>query len=309
MAEGDLDWPSGNNNVLVDIEYSGDQRRAMLVATPNGFAGGGSAAVAPTPFVLAVQQGRVPGYSVVDKFGENPDVDTGAPEDIWEYGGLYPYDPINTAPIISIVSDNPLDTQVISIIGLDIDGNEVSQNITLTGTTRVILTTPLWRVYRMSNEGDDGDNINGTIYCYTGTGNTPAPAEIRAIIDNGNNQTLMALYTIPLGYVGYLFKGEFGGSRAVSSGSAQNAYYSRRVGKVFKIKKRVDVAFTGSSNYVDVRSFPDPIPALTDVKLRAESVTANRTGLFGAFDILLVENAQLDPAYLTAIGQPTEMPA
>jgi len=135
------------------------------------------------PFNLKVNQGLVPGHSVVDKFGENPDIDTGStPEDIWEAGGEYNYDANGTAPIVSLISDNAGDTQDISVQGLDINGNETSQTITLTGTTRVALTTPLWRVYRMQNVGST--NLAGTCYCYVGTGGVPALANIRAIIDD-----------------------------------------------------------------------------------------------------------------------------
>jgi hypothetical protein len=255
---------------------------------------------------LSVTMGNRKGYSVVDKFGENPSIDTNtAPEDIWEGGGLYTYDTWTTAPIVSLVSDNLADTEQIRVVGLDINGNEVEQDITLTGTTRVALTTPLWRVYRMSNLADEGGDLVGVVSCYTGLGDVPLAGETRAIITNGNNQTLMALYTIPKGKVGFLYRGEFGMSRAQVAGSARCAYYSRRVGKVFTIKKRIDISGGGSSVYMDKRSFPDVIPALTDIKMTVESVSANSTGVYGAFDIMLVDEKQLDPNYLIAIGQPT----
>lgn len=265
-----------------------------------GLAGGFSES-----FELACSKGLIPGHSKVDKFGENPDIDTGTvPEDIWEFGGEYNYDPVGTAPIVSLVSDDPLDTQVIEVTGQDINRNEVVQQITLTGTTRVPLTTPLWRVYRMANLADAGGEINGVVYCYTGLTNTPLASEVRAIIDDGNNQTLMALYTVPLGKVGFLYRGELGSSRSVSAGQSQCAYYSRRLGKVFRIKKRVDLANSGSSIYVDKRSFPDIIPSGTDIKLRVENVSANNTGVFGTFDLLLVDEDLFSDEYLSGIGQP-----
>jgi len=245
------------------------------------------------------------GCSFVDKFGENPDIDTATvPEDIWEFGGEYVYDTDGTAPIVSLISDNALDTMDISITGLDIDGYEVNQTVTLTGTTRVALPIPLWRVYRMANEGVTGEDINGTVYCYVGTGGVPAIADVRAVIDNGNNQTLMALYTVPRGKVGFLFRGELGGSRNQNAGAIQCAYYSRRYGRVFRIKKRVNLTNQGSSIYQDKRIAPDIVPALTDIKLRVENVSANNTGVFGTLDILLVEQTKFDESYLKAIGQP-----
>ena len=123
---------------------------------------------------LAVNMGLVDGYEYLDKFGENPDVGTSAAEDIWEGGGEYTFDTFGTAPIVSIASDNAADTVDIEVQGLDINGDLVKQTVTLTGTTRVALTTALWRVFRMSNESST--DIVGTVFCYTGTGAVPSVA-------------------------------------------------------------------------------------------------------------------------------------
>lgn len=261
-------------------------------------------------YKLEVSKGNVSGTSVIDKFGENPDVDTNsAPEDIWEFGGTYVFSADNTADIISLSSDDAGDTMDISVLGLDINGEQVTQIITLQGQTRVALTTSLWRVFRIENEGDASEDIAGTIYCYAGTTNTSGTPSggsiVKAIIDDGNNQTQMAIYTIPLGKVGFLWRGELGASRSNASGSAVCDYRSRRYGKVFKIKKRIALSNSGSSIYQDSRSFPDPIPALTDIKLVIESVSANDMGFFGTLDILLIDEDQLSDAFLAAIGQPS----
>lgn len=253
---------------------------------------------------LAVAMGQIPGARWIDKFGENPELDLGDAEDIWDGGGTYTYDADSTAPIVSLASDDDADNMDIRITGLDIDGYEVVQTVTLTGTTRVALPTPLWRVYRMENDGST--SITGTVFCYTGTGTVPVIGDstVRAVIVDGNNQTLMAIYTVPKGYVGYLLRGEVGMSRTTLGGVAQCAYYSRRYGKVFKIKKRVDISQSGTSVYTDKRSIPDVIPALTDIKLRVENASANDTGVIGTFDILLVPETNFSDAYLSAIFQP-----
>ncbi len=114
----------------------------------------------------------------------------------------------------------------------------------------------------------------------------------------------MSLYTVAKGKVGFLYRGEIMGSRSSTSGEIQAAYYSRRYGKVFKVKKRVNVTNSGSSVYQDRRSFPDPIPALTDIRLTIESVSSNNVGVTGTFDILIVDETQFTVGYLIAIGQP-----
>ena len=256
---------------------------------------------------LAVTMGQMDGYSKIDKYGELPDIDVlTTPSDIWEQGGIYTFDTNGTAPIAYISSSDNADVQDIEIIGLDINGNEVTQTVTLTGQAVVVLNTALWRVFRMSNEG--AVNVSGIIYLGidpTPTAGIPSPtSSIRAIINDGNNQTLMCIYTIPKGKVGFLFRGEIGTSRN-KDGDARCSYYSRRFGKVFKVKKRVDVVNNGSSTYQDVRSFPDVIPALTDIKLTVETVSKDDMGMWGTFDILLVDEGKFPITYLTAIGQPT----
>jgi hypothetical protein len=249
--------------------------------------------------------GQRVGYDTVDKFGLNPLVEQGTPADIWEGGGIYNFDAFGTAPIVSMISSSPGDDLMdIDVYGLDIDGNEVVQTVTMDGQIRVALTTPLWRVFRMINVSDK--DVNGTIYCYVGTGSgVPVLADRRAIIDNGNNQTLMALYTIPKGKVGYLYKGEVGvqyeGNAAALAEYANIHYRSRRVGGVFTTKKAFTLIVGGTSIHTDNRTFPDVIPAMTDIVIRAHEVSADM-GIWATFDILLVDENKFPEQFLTAIG-------
>ncbi len=162
----------------------------------------------------------------------------------------------------------------------------------------------------MQNEGSN--DLVGMIYCHTDvTSGIPADENVRAIIDGNHNQTLMTIYTIPRGKVGFLYRGELGveleGNAASLSEYAHCHYESRRLHKVFKVKKAVTIMVGGNAIYQDKRSFPDVIPAMTDIKLRCMEVTQTM-GLWGTFDILLVDEDKLSSAYLTAIGQPTGGP-
>lgn len=265
-------------------------------------------AITKNDLELAINLGMMEGYTVVDKFGANFAITALTdPEDIWEGGGLYPYDAPGSAPIVSIIS-TLADVQPIEIQGLDINGDLVTQTITLTGNTRKALDTPLWRVFRMENVGTV--DIAGVVYCYTGTGGVPAIGNQRALITGATNQTLMALYTIPKGKVGFLYRGEFGVEYSSSPGAAQQylraSYQSRRVGKVFKVKKIVTLITQGGSSYIDKRSFPDIIPALTDIKLNAIEVSEDM-GVWGTLDLLLIDEDKFSSSYLTAIGQPASV--
>ena len=247
-------------------------------------------------------------WPTASKSSSYTSITTGStPEDIWEGGGLYTFDDVGTAPIESLASNNAGDNQDIVVEGLDINGDEVEQTITLNGTTRVPLATNLWRVNRMIN--DSSTSILGQVFCYTGTGTVPSVGdpEVRALIDDGNNQTLMAIYTIPKGCVGFLYRGEVGagteGGGSTTTEFADVIYKSRRYQKAFTIKKKLPMSINGNSIYQDKRSFPDIIPSLTDIKITVDSVSTTMRA-FATFDILIVPETEFPTSYLQAIGQP-----
>ncbi len=251
------------------------------------------------PFKFRVSRRTILNSDVMDKFGNVDNVNTAdGATDLWEFGGLYTFSPVVTLNpflgldnITRVSSSNALDTQTITVLGLDKDGYEVEQEITLTGTTPVVLPTPLWRVYRMENKADFGNNINGTVYCYTSdatvTLGVPSPNNTVRAIMTSNNSTLMGIYTIPRGYTGYLVKARVSMSRS-QGGNATFRYLSARTGKVFVTRYRGEVA--ANKAFVDERAFPDPIPELTDIVIRCDSVSNNGTGLSTTFQILLVKN-------------------
>lgn len=261
-------------------------------------------------FYLQVAGGFIPGYSGVGKFGFNPLVTAATdPEDVWEGGGVYNFSAYGTGndDIVSLASDNAADTEPILVVGLNALGEEVEQVITLTGTTRVALTTALSRVYRMINIGTS--DIAGTVFCYTGTGAVPSlgDANVRAVIDNGNNQTQMAIYTVPKGKVAFLVQGESGmlyeaGGPASSSAAARLSYRVRPLNGVFTIKRTVSLLSTGSSIY-SITAIPGVIPALTDVLIRVENVSEDM-GIWSNFELILVDDTEFTTAQLQAIGQP-----
>lgn len=270
-----------------------------------------------TDFKLRVSTGAIQGYSVVDKFGFNPLVTSATdPEDIWEQGGVYEYT-ADTGALYYISSSDATDTQecLFFVLTVDSNGNWNEETIVqnLAGQTKTQLITnsgdPIVRIWRAEN--NDTDSLLGTMYIYeddTVVAGVPQGGNgtIRAIVNSENNQTLMSLYTIPTGKVGFLFRGEIGVEKSGGASSAvdyaTSLYQSRRFSKTFKIKKILTNMIGGSSNYHDIRSFPDPIPAKTDIKLTVKEVSTD-LGVWGSFDILLIDENLLSDDYLSAIGQ------
>jgi len=121
---------------------------------------------------------------VLNKFGYNPDLDTGVAETIWNQGGNETLKTANDIDII--VSTNAGDTQDVVIEGHTISGSDltfVTQTATLNGTTNVSLTTPLARVTRVYNDSstdfagditveDNGTSVHAKVSGSTGQNQT-----------------------------------------------------------------------------------------------------------------------------------------
>jgi len=239
---------------------------------------------------LSIAKGDVVGHSVMSKFGENSDIDTGTtPEDIWDFGGLYNFS--ITADIDSISSSDVGDTQDVVVVGLDTNWEEVSQTVTLNGQTRVALSTSLIRSYRAYN--DDTTDFNGNVYIYSDTtlaiGVPVDTTAIRAMVSNGNNQTLMCVYTVPAGKTAYFMTAYV----SLSSSRASNASFTLRArpfGKVFRVVNKIGIMSGGSSTFTRVPAVPGKFPEKTDVKIRCEEVSVNATAVAAGFDLILVDN-------------------
>lgn len=239
-------------------------------------------------FLLLVTMGEVPGATYIAKFGENPDVDTGTtPEDIWSQGGLYNF---SNSPIIdTISSSNASDTEPIIIFGLDSNWDLVQQEITLNGQNKVSLTTSLIRVYRMINNGSN--DLQGTVYVYEDTaissGVPTDTTKIRAVINNGDNQTLMSIFSVPQNSKAYLINGYITAGRTATS-VVTASLRVRPFGSVFQTKLRISIDTSASSTW-NFQSFSQ-VPEKSDILVRVESVSNNNTGVTAGYSVLIIDD-------------------
>ena len=129
----------------------------------------GGSTVDDIPFYLAVQQGKVPGYSMVNKFGYNSSIGSLSFETIWETGNDYPWQTAQAT--LDVVSDDTDDdvagtgARTLRIQGLDGSYNLVEETVDMDGTTTVTTTQTFLRVFRMSVEtaGTSGNNIGNIL--------------------------------------------------------------------------------------------------------------------------------------------------
>lgn len=246
---------------------------------------GASGPVAGIPFYLAVQQGEVPGYSMVNKFGYNPTIGSGSFETIWETGNNYPWQ--SSAVTVDVVSDNANDdvagtgARTLKIQGLDGSYNLAEETVDMDGTTTVTTTQTFLRVFRMSVEtaGTSGNNEGTITVTYTGG------SDVAATITSGNGQTLMCLYTIPANYTGYLL------SMNISSGKDQEMDFKfiQRDNSVtngaFQTKQFLNVR--GGQTTVIFNAI-NVIPQKSDIYVSGKGSSTSSSS--ASFDLLLVQD-------------------
>jgi hypothetical protein len=148
------------------------------------------------------------------------------------------------------------------------------------------------RVFRMRNV--NSTNLAGHVFCFVESAvasGVPDPDSIRAIIQPGNNQTEMAVYTIPAGKTGYM-RSWF----ASTSGSNRSSNYvmrllARSFGGVFQLKHKTAIADNGTSAYHHIYEEPEVFQAKTDIEMKT-TMTANgatSANISAGFDIVLVD--------------------
>ena len=245
----------------------------------------GGSTVDDIPFYLAVQQGKVPGYSMINKFGYNPSIGSISFETIWETGNDYPWQTAQAT--LDVVSDDTDDdvagtgARTLRIQGLDGSYNLAEETIDMDGTTTVTTTQEFLRVFRMSVEtaGSSGNNEGTITATYTGG------SDVAATITAGNGQTLMTLYTIPAGYTGYLL------SINIASGKDQEMQF-----KFIQRDNSVANAAFQTKQFLNVRGGQttvifnaiNVIPQKSDIYVSA--ISSSTSSASASFDLLLVQD-------------------
>ncbi len=252
-------------------------------------------------FYLEIVKGWIPGHSVVHKFAENSDVDTAAGEDIWGGGGLYTW--ATTAGTWYVSSSDAGDTQSVQweLLTEDSGGdwNHETVTVTLVGQTKTAIAPAsgdgVIRVWRGENKGTT--DFAGTVYLYeddTETDGVPDTAsKIKAVIVNGDNQTLMSQYTVPSGFVGFLQEVQVALGSGVSPASAVAAVFTwrqRTFGSVFRVQDKAELISNGNGVILWNHTGGTELSAKTDILVRCESTTANDTGVVCDYDVVLVRD-------------------
>jgi hypothetical protein len=229
---------------------------------------------------LNIARGLVKGTTFIHKFGAVPAMSTNTTGTIWDVNDtVYPWSAWSAAGTITIDRANTSDANKhVTIVGLDADYEPLTETITLTNATGNASTNSFIRVFR-AFIGDGETNV-GLISIKKSTTTVAA-------ITAGKGQTLMAIYTIPAGYTGYLSKGT---ATAQAGADATGDMFIRYFGsQSFRVGHSFEVDGDGGQ-YMYEFTVPIPIPEKSDIDVRA-TARANNGRYTAAFDLILIKDS------------------
>lgn len=274
---------------------------------------GGSGRSSPTDigreFRIALALGDVysgsRAWSIVNKFGQNPDVDTAADEDIWDCPQLnalneYPFLPSASTLYVSSDSDSDAAATTITVVGLDANWDPQMESVVLgsdagTGTTSVqVGGASDW--IRVTSVRNTGAAITvGNVYVHDGVdaGGDGIPdtlGDIRGCFLKEIQRSKMAIVSVPRNHVG-LFRMWHYGLTPAKTGANKELDLRVRVrefGGIFQVRGTRGLMATGTSAMVEAMEFGPPIAAKSDLVIRAENANVNDINVFSAFDVIIV---------------------
>ncbi len=245
--------------------------------------------ISHTDVFYEIAKGNRPGENIINRIGQNNDVDTGTtPETIWNSNGSYIWQ--TSVQNINIVSsdteDNPAGSGAdkVKLIGIDVNREPLEEEINLNGTSTVSTTAQFLTVPRAVNTSDN--DAVGTI---SATFNVSG--DVAWVIDPGNNESLNGFDTVPAGKTMFIFGYvvSFLRSGGVAS-SADICLFIRPFGEVFQLKFILGLTSAGTSTYGTQLKIPLVIPEKSDVDWRVGDVSANNSAVSVNFDYVLATN-------------------
>lgn len=226
-------------------------------------------------------------------FGRNPDVDASTTETVWNTGGDYVFPA--AAETLSIVSTDAADdgtpggtgARTISVTGLDVNFEEISEIVTLDGLTPVVTTAAFLRVNLgvAITAGSAGSNVGDIV----ATQSTSALTMFTMSATLGRTQ--LGVYTVPADHT-LLVTRVFASISRTQAGTAA-------VLALIRFPSIPDSAFqefggsgvhSSGTSWVSVTyPLPTNFPGPLDVILRAEA-GSNNTDINAGFEGFLIDN-------------------
>jgi hypothetical protein len=266
---------------LIDKTYTG-LLLFLLVIVGTGYVLMSNESIAIPPKTqmneITIALGLEPNYTLIDKFGKNPDVDTSY-EDIWNDGGVLT---LLSTPSTLTVTTTGVDTdggtgaRILTIQGLDANWNLQSANVTLNSTTPPVTPETWLRINRafVATAGTGLTNANDILI----TATTGGSVQAHILADEG--QTQKTQYTIPAGYTGFL---EYGRASTDTGQHVDAQLMVKPYGGAWLVKH--DVTITDGHVEFDMLG-SSPIPEKSEIKWRAKG-SLNNNELQAGYTLIL----------------------
>ncbi len=220
----------------------------------------------PTPHLLFdIAKGKMYDSEAVNIFGFNRDVRQSF-ETVWNDGDSYAFP--TTALTMTIVSSSASDTMNVLVSGLDANYDQISETVTLTGTSAVTLSTQFYRINSAVILA--GNNVGNITIANGGV--------TYAFIEAGTGATQACLYTVPNGYDLYLFR--ITANSATATGSQYLTIRNALRASTGRELKVAEATFAESQVNYD-RQIPFKIAEKTDFQFEAKSsASTNQIAIF-----------------------------
>jgi hypothetical protein len=221
---------------------------------------------------VVISAGDLTGYSGVHKYGAVWATNGSDWNTIWTHApttALYPWStPSGTITVQSTGADNG----DVTISGLDLNFEPVSETLTLTNTTPVAGQQVFTRINRAYME--DATNV-GTILVKIGT-------TVVTTIEGGYGQTLQSFYTIPAGKTGYMLSWY---ATASKNQETVLGFFQRPEGGAFRITSTMSLY---QNNYSYEYPVPIKFTEKTDLDVRVRG--SSNALVTSEYTIVLVDN-------------------
>ncbi|MHB1097921.1 MAG: hypothetical protein ACYCZR_00070 [Burkholderiales bacterium] len=222
---------------------------------------------------IAAAAGAVPHVRMIDVVFRNPDVDTvTVPETVWPLGGLVALRA--TAAVVEVVSSDAADAaagtgaRTVRIDGLDADYVEVSETLTLNGTTPVVGAVEFLRINfaTVITAGTGKVNAGNITLRDSGAGTT------RSYIGAGRGRAEVGVFTVPAGHKVVATDWVVSSQLSTGQTGADFEFWATKNGV-----RSISWALTGTGVSSVYPTVPHPFEEKTDIEVIVSRVAANDT--------------------------------
>jgi len=250
--------------------------------TPASVSSGNRLRTQSFDYLYAIAEGLVTGHSNLIKFGTRTSVASNTPSTVWE-GNTALYGYMSTAQQLKVSSSSALDiattgtgARTLFISGQDSTNAEISETINMNGVTAVTTANSYLRVYKAYVVTCGTEFTNAGKITITNNAGTVE----QAVINTGDGQTLMSIWTVPVGKAAYVVNG------AVSTDSNKGArisLFTRQLdgGITYPWLIKYRAFLFGGNNSFPFKT-PLVIPAKTDIEVRVNTPASAGTTSAGA---------------------------